>query len=173
MPSIAKTSLEILQYSYNSNFAPMYFMKFHAPSLTLVAVGIAIASMTSFSALTFGPIVTAPAIAQTTGETGEPVNTRSTPQAISLAKYLRKIGAKVYTAYWCPHCHSQKERFGQEATSQLDVVECDRRGVKPQRQLCIDKKIRGFPTWEIDGRLYEGDRTLENLANLSKYRGDI
>lgn len=148
-------------------------MKFHTSSSTLATVSIAIASMISFSALTFVPIVTVPAIARETGETGEPVTTRSTPQAIALAKHLRKIGAKMYAAYWCPHCHNQKERFGQEATSQLDVIECDRRGVKPQRQLCIDKKIRGFPTWEINGRFYEGDRTLENLANLSRYRGDI
>ncbi|WP_126384594.1 protein disulfide isomerase family protein [Pseudanabaena sp. ABRG5-3] len=148
-------------------------MKFHDISSRLVSISIAIIGMTSFSALTFVPTLTAPAIAQTIGEKGEPVTTRSTPQAIALAKHLRKIGAKVYTAYWCPHCHDQKERFGQEATSQLDIIECDQRGFKPQRQLCIAKKIRGFPTWEINGRFYEGDRTLENLANLSRYRGDI
>jgi len=90
-----------------------------------------------------------------------------------LAKHLRKTGAKLYTAYWCPHCHSQKERFGKEAVSQLDVIECDRRGVKPQTQLCLDKKIKGYPTWEIGGKFYGGNRTLENLAELSKYRSKL
>jgi glutaredoxin len=145
-------------------------MKFHSLPSTLASVGLAIASITGISALTFAPQITAPAIAQ---EAGEPVTTTSTIKAISLAKHLRKIGAKVYTAYWCPHCHNQKERFGKEATSQLEVIECDERGINPQTQLCIEKKIRGFPTWEINGRFYPGNRTLENLANLSKYRGDI
>ncbi|NMF58533.1 protein disulfide isomerase family protein [Pseudanabaena yagii] len=170
MSSITQTALEILEYIYNSNFATVYPMKFHYASSTLAAFGMAIASVTSISAVAFTPLITSPAIAQ---ETGEPVTTTSTPQAIALSKYLKKIGAKVYTAYWCPHCHNQKERFGKEAVKNLQVIECDRRGVNPQTQLCIDKKIRGFPTWEINGRFYEGDRTLENLANLSRYRNGI
>jgi len=169
MFSITQTALKILEYSYNSNFATASPMKFHHVSSTL-ATCIAIASVTSLSAVTFTPLVTSPAIAQ---ETGDPVTTTSTPQAISLAKYLNQIGAKVYTAYWCPHCHHQKERFGKEAVKNLQVIECDRRGVNPQTQLCIDKKIRGFPTWEINGEFYAGDRTLENLANLSGYRNGI
>ncbi len=142
-------------------------MKFHHPSSTLAAVGIAIASITGISAMTFTPQLTGSAIAQ---EAAPTVTTTSSANAIGLAKHLHKIGAKVYTAFWCPHCHNQKERFGEEAVKQLEVIECDSRGVKPQRQLCIDKKIRGFPTWEIDGKLYAGDRSLENLAELSKYR---
>ena len=144
-------------------------MKFHHPSSTLAAVGIAIASITSLSALTFTPYLTETAIAQ---EAAPTVTTRSNDNAIALAKHLRKIGAKVYTAFWCPHCHNQKERFGKEAIGQIEVIECDRRGVKPQTQLCIDKKIRGFPTWEINGELYAGDRSLENIARLSKYRSN-
>jgi len=144
-------------------------MKFHHPSSTLAAVGIAIASITSLSALTFTPYLTETAIAQ---EAAPTVTTRSNDNAIALAKHLRKIGAKVYTAFWCPHCHNQKERFGKEAIGQIEVIECDQRGVKPQTQLCIDKKIRGFPTWEINGELYAGDRSLENIARLSKYRSN-
>ncbi|PZO35998.1 MAG: hypothetical protein DCF19_22605 [Pseudanabaena frigida] len=145
-------------------------MKFHQASSNFAAGFLAIASIAGISALTVTPQFTTPAIAQ---ETGEPVTTKSTPNAIALAKHLRKIGAKVYTAYWCPHCHDQKERFGKEAVSQLDIVECDLRGVNPQRELCIAKRIRGFPTWEIDGNFYPGNQPLENLARLSKYRGDI
>jgi len=149
-------------------------MKLHRASSTLASViasvSFAIASIISLSAMTFAPQITTPAIAQ---EAGEPVTTRSGANEIALAKHLRKIGAKVYTAYWCPHCHDQKQSFGKQAVSQLEVIECDQRGVKPQRQLCTDKKIRAYPTWEIGGKFYEGDRTLDELANLSRYRGDI
>ena len=145
-------------------------MKSHRSSSVFASVTLAIASIVGLSALTFAPQITAPAIAQ---EAGDPVTTTSSPTEIALAKHLRKIGAKVYTAYWCPHCHDQQQRFGKVAVSKLEVIECDRRGVKPQTQLCIDKKIRSFPTWEIGGKLYPGNRTLENLARLSRYKGDI
>ncbi len=164
-----QTALEILEYSYNSNFATANPMKFHHVSSTL-ANFMAIASVISLSAVTFTPLIPSSVIAQ---EAGEPVTTTSTPQSIALAKYLKQIGAKVYTTYWCPHCHNQKERFGKEAVKFIQVIECDRRGVNPQTQLCIDKKIRGFPTWEINGNFYTGDRSLEYLANLSGYRNGI
>lgn len=157
-------------YGYNSNVEPKQLMKFHPVSSTLISFGLTIASLTGVSAIVFSSSMTAPAIAQ---EAGEPVTTTSTSNSIALAKHLRKIGAKVYAAYWCPHCHTQKQRFGKEAVRHLEIIECDRRGVKPQRQLCLDKKIRGFPTWEIDGKFYSGSQTLENLARISKFRGDI
>lgn len=144
-------------------------MKFRRLSSTLASVSLAIASFASVSALTFVR-QTAPAIAQ---EAAPTVTTTSSTHAIALAKHLRKIGAKLYTAYWCPHCHSQKQRFGSEAVKQLEVVECDRRGVNPQAQLCRDKKIRGYPTWEINGKLYSGNHSLESIANFSKYRGNL
>ena len=143
-------------------------MKFRLPSSTLVSLGIAIASITGLSALTFATVLSRPAIAQ---EAAPTVTNTSSNRAIGLARHLRSKGAKLYTAFWCPHCHNQKERFGKVAVNQLEVIECDARGVKPQRQLCISKKIRSYPTWEIDGKLYAGNRSLENLAEISKYRG--
>jgi hypothetical protein len=98
------------------------------------------------------------------------VTTRSTPQTIALAKHLNKIGAKLYVAYWCPYCHRQTERFGKEAMRNLTVIECDRRAVNHQNRLCVAKGISGFPTWEINGKLYSGMRTLDALARLSNYR---
>ncbi|TYQ26417.1 protein disulfide isomerase family protein [Pseudanabaena sp. UWO310] len=145
-------------------------MKFPLASTTLASVGIAIASIAGISALSLSPQLTPIAIAQ---QAGEPVTTTSSPDAIDLAKHLRKIGAKLYTAFWCPHCHNQKERFGKEAVDELEVIECDERGVNPQTQLCIDKRIRGYPTWEINGKLYPGDRSLKGLAEISKYRSQF
>ena len=144
-------------------------MKFHrSNSSVLISVSIAIASFTGISALTFAPQLISPAIAQ---DAAPEVTTTSSANQISLAKHLRKSGAKLYTVFWCPHCHNQKHRFGKDAASQLDVIECDGRGVNPQAQLCAAKKIRGYPTWEINGKRYAGDRSLASLAELSKYTG--
>ena len=145
-------------------------MKFRRLSSTLSSLGLAIASLASLSALTFSPQLTETAIAQ---EAAPTVTTTSSANEIALAKHLRKIGAKLYTAYWCPHCHHQKQRFGKEAVKQLEVVECDQRGVDPQTQLCRDKKVRAYPTWEINGKLYPGNHSLESIANFSKYRGNL
>ena len=145
-------------------------MKFYRASSTFMSSTIAIASLSSLAALTFVPQMTEMAIAQ---ESAPTVTTISRAKEIALAKHLRKIGAKLYTAYWCPHCHSQKQRFGKAAVQQLEVIECDRGGVNPKTQLCRDKKVRFYPTWEINGKLYPGNYSLETLANFAKYRGDL
>ena len=141
-------------------------MKFHRTSSTLASLGLAIASIVGFSVVSLSEQMTQAAIAQ---EAAPTVTTRSNTNQIGLAIHLRNIGAKLYTAYWCPHCQYQKERFGLEAVQELEVVECDRRGVNPQPDLCTEKGIKGYPTWEINGELYSGNRSLINLANLSGY----
>lgn len=37
------------------------------------------------------------------------ITTPSSPFAISLAKHLNAIGAKMYGAFWCSHCVEQKQ----------------------------------------------------------------
>mgnify|MGYP001368690166 CR=1 FL=1 len=44
------------------------------------------------------------------------VISQSSPEKIKLAEHLTKEGAVMYNAYWCPHCHDQKEMFGKEAS---------------------------------------------------------
>jgi hypothetical protein len=90
---------------------------------------------------------------------------------VQLARYLTEIGAQMFGAYWCPHCHHQRERFGQDAFQLIDYVECDPRGEDARAQLCRDEQIEGYPTWKINGQLYPGDRSLEELADLSGYPG--
>ncbi|MCS5706818.1 vitamin K epoxide reductase family protein [Synechococcus sp. FGCU-3] len=99
------------------------------------------------------------------------VTSASTPQTIALAEHLSSTGAVMYTAYWCPHCHEQKELFGKEATAKLKVVECAPDGRNSQKALCDSKKIEGFPTWEINGKLDSGVKPLAKLAELSGFRG--
>ena len=98
------------------------------------------------------------------------VTSESTKESIALAKYLKDYGVVKYSAYWCPNCLNQSELFGKQAYKELNVVECARDGKKSQTQLCIDKKIQGFPSWEINGKIILGVKTLEELANLTKYK---
>lgn len=85
-----------------------------------------------------------------------------------LAEHLTEEGATMYGAFWCPHCSDQKDLFG-SAVDDVPYVECDPEGEDAQPQLCRDKNIKGYPTWEIDGELYPGTRSLEELAQLSNF----
>ena len=48
----------------------------------------------------------------------------SSERAIGLARRLRAAGAKMYGAFWCSHCHEQKQAFGEAAGHDLPYVEC-------------------------------------------------
>ena len=97
------------------------------------------------------------------------VTSESTEESIELAKYLNDKGVVKYSAYWCPNCLNQGELFGKQAYKELNVVECARDGKNSQTQLCIDKNIQGFPSWEINGKIIIGVQTLKELSNLSGY----
>jgi len=100
-----------------------------------------------------------------------PVRSESNAGQIALAEHLTASGAKLYTAYWCPHCHDQKELFGRQATEKLTVIECAPDGRNSQRELCEAKKIEGYPSWEINGQLDSGVKPLAKLAEASGYQG--
>jgi len=95
----------------------------------------------------------------------------SSPEALALMYHLQKIGAKMYGAYWCSHCYDQKVAFGAGAVRLMNYVECAEDGVRSQRSTCQMKEIKGYPTWEIDGKLYPGERSLEDLAEISGFKG--
>ena len=99
------------------------------------------------------------------------VKTTSTPSALALAEHLTETGAVFYSAYWCPHCHDQKEMFGEEASAELNVVECAVDGKNSQHDLCEQKAIQFFPSWEIQGYIDSGVKSLQELADLSAYQG--
>lgn len=99
------------------------------------------------------------------------IKTESTKYSLSLAKHLTKKGAVKYSAYWCPHCLRQGELFGKKAYKEITVVECAPDGINSQTQKCIDKKIEGFPTWEINGKLSIGVKSLKELANETNFKG--
>ena len=97
------------------------------------------------------------------------VTSESTRESIELAKYLKDNGVVKYSAYWCPNCLNQGEIFGKQAYKELNVVECATDGKNSQTQLCIDKNIKGFPSWEIEGKIILGVQSLKELSDLTGY----
>jgi len=102
-----------------------------------------------------------------------PVSSASRPGTLALAEHLTAKGATMYSAYWCPHCHEQKEMFGKEAAAKLKIVECAPDGRDSQAALCKSKNIQGFPSWEINGKIDSGVKPLAKLAELSGYKGPL
>jgi hypothetical protein len=84
-----------------------------------------------------------------------------------LAQCLTANGAKIYGAYWCPHCLDQKKEFG-DSWKYVTYVECSLPDNAGETQACIDAGIRGYPTWEFaDGRRVSGKLSFEQLASYS------
>lgn len=100
-------------------------------------------------------------------------------QTDALANCLADKGVKEYGAFWCPNCAKQEKLFGKSMSivKQRQVyIECDPRcdtddlpiackGIRGQPDLCIEKKVEGYPTWEFsDGSLLVGVQGLPSLA---------
>lgn len=89
----------------------------------------------------------------------------SESNVVQLAQCIKDSGAVFYGAFWCSHCRQQKELFGEEGMAALAYVECSTEDGKNQTQVCIDKKIESYPTWEFkDGSRTTGVQTLTQLA---------
>jgi len=102
---------------------------------------------------------------------GWEITTTSGEAEIALARHLKQVGAIPYFAYWCPHCHQQKQLFGKEAYRELNAVECAADGKNGQPQVCQDAGVQGYPSWKINGKLTSGVQTLEELADATGYKG--
>ena len=72
----------------------------------------------------------------------------------------------MYGAFWCSHCYDQKQAFGYEAMRSIPYVECDREGYNNERDVCKAREVPGYPTWEIGGKLYPGERSLDELREI-------
>ncbi len=88
----------------------------------------------------------------------------------SLTAHLKKVGAKMYGAYWCPHCKEQKDLFG-ESVRNVNYIECDPKGENAKPDQCRAAKITAYPSWEIKGKMLVGVQSLEELATASGYKG--
>ncbi|MBD1913591.1 vitamin K epoxide reductase family protein [Leptolyngbya sp. FACHB-8] len=106
------------------------------------------------------------------GQVGPPTINISGDAEMALAEHLTKTGARMFGAYWCPHCHEQKELFGRQAFAKINYVECDPEGANSQTDLCRSiPEVQGYPSWEINGQYYSGRQSLQRLAELSGYTG--
>jgi hypothetical protein len=94
------------------------------------------------------------------------VTKRSSARAVKVGQRLKALNAKMYGAFWCSHCNNQKQELGVEVAKQFDYIECDKDGANTQYKLCRSTKITGYPTWEIKGELYPGEKDLGELETL-------
>ncbi len=108
---------------------------------------------------------------QPTPGKGWPITTSSGEAEIALAKHLAKIGAKEHIAWWCPHCHEQKQLFGKEAYEFLPSVQCATEKGDAMTDECKAAKIESFPTWDIQGKRYTGVLSMAKLVEYSGYQG--
>ena len=102
-----------------------------------------------------------------------PITTVSSKEKINFAKFLNDNNIVMYSAYWCPHCNDQKQLFGKKAVEELTIVECAKDGKNNQFKLCQEKGIEGFPSWEINNDIYSGTMSLNELAGMTNYDGDV
>lgn len=136
----------------------------------LLFTGVMVAILISLSSLGIYASAKNPVPETTPG--GYNITTSSGESEIALAQHLKQVGAKMYGAFTCPHCQNQKQLFGKDAAAQLNYIECHPQGENSQTDLCMKANIQGFPTWEIKGKMYQGEKTLAELANLSGYQGE-
>lgn len=64
----------------------------------------------------------------------------------TFAQCVTESGAKMFGAYWCPHCQDQKDMFG-SSWKKINYVECDPRGDNANPDACEAAGIQGYPTW--------------------------
>jgi len=92
-----------------------------------------------------------------------------TKTMIELAKHLNNTNSSMYGSYTCPHCNTQKLMFG-DAFKYINYVECNPGGQNSKASLCSEKGIDSYPTWEINGQLLQGAKSLRELARLSSFK---
>lgn len=123
-------------------------------------------------------------VTSATGQVFFTITDTSGESEVELAKHLKQTDAKMFGAFWCPHCADQKKLFGIQAIAEMPYVECAPEGPQPQLELCqaeltkASEKLRpiigrdaGFPTWKIGDQYYSGQQSLQDLAKYSNYQG--
>ena len=87
----------------------------------------------------------------------------------AFAQCITARGAKMYGAFWCPHCQEQEEAFD-SAFQYVNYVECGVKGdTRAQSPACKQAEIKHYPTWEFASasaskERFEGKQTFEFMA---------
>lgn len=79
----------------------------------------------------------------------------------AFASCLTEKKVKMYGTDWCHYCQNQKELFG-DSFKFINYINCDKK-----KQECITVGVEGYPTWEINNKLYPGVQQLTKLAELT------
>jgi len=103
-----------------------------------------------------------------TSKSPPPILSSSSKRSLAIASDLESLNSRMFGAFWCSHCYDQKERLGKQAMSKIPYIECSRDGVNSQNQLCKEREVPGYPTWEIGGKLYPGEMELDELEDIIK-----
>jgi hypothetical protein len=92
---------------------------------------------------------------------------RHTTRLDAFAKCLTAKQAKMYGAFWCPHCKDQKDKFG-SSFEYAPYVECGIKGSQAIAPVCTEAGIKRYPTWVFaDGTRVEGAHELEFLGEAT------
>jgi len=78
------------------------------------------------------------------------------------AQCLTNKGVKIYGANWCQFTNKERDEFG-PAFRYLNYINCD-----VNSSLCNSTGIKVYPTWEMDGKFYEGFKSISELAAMSR-----
>ncbi len=132
---------------------------------------VVLSSTLTIATAIYRPLVNAEVIFQSSIQPNQKIENESGESEKQLASYLTQIGAKMYGAWWCPHCHEQKELFGRQAWPSITYIECYDAGSNYQVKLCRDAGITGYPTWKINDQTLVGRQSLEDLADAAGYTG--
>lgn len=76
---------------------------------------------------------------------------------------LSKEGVVIYGSEWCPACNSLVETLGGYEKVGPVYVEC----TKEQERCQKETKTNYVPEIQINGRVYEGSRSLNSLAEIT------
>lgn len=94
------------------------------------------------------------------------INNSNTPYLDSFASCIADSGAKLYAAFWCPHCNEQKKMFGNswKNIESRVYVECSKPD-RTQTEVCRQLNIRAYPTWKFaDGSELIGKQDFSALS---------
>lgn len=82
----------------------------------------------------------------------------------NFASCLSENEVVLYGTFWCPHCTKTKKSFG-DSFDKINYVECDPNGDNEQAELCIEKGIEGYPSWDFaDGTRLMGEIPFTQLG---------
>ena len=90
---------------------------------------------------------------------------------VMFASCLASHGTRMYGAFWCPHCQEEEKKLKLSRTTLESMglyVECSTLDGKGQTDICKDRGIKGYPTWEFsDGSRLQGGQSLATIAGRS------